>query len=180
VACTVLRKSRRILQKLSGHHSFKLTSDALSRSLLEMHIGCLCANAPALKAFYTHYCKQKPQRRTTSNTIGSNTLWSRLTSWKRLSSNSSKGYLSESHTSKQGAIVQTTTPTVQGDDDKRLVATPEYVDTIIERNGRENDIEMGQVPRLTHMSVMSNVQALPPIIPPPQSARTWKVWGKKP
>jgi hypothetical protein len=180
VACTALRNSTRSFQKLSGQRSSRLISDVLLRSLLEMHIGSMCANTPALKAFYTHYCKQKPQRRTTSNPIGSNTLWSRLTSWKLPSSNSSKGYLSESHTSKQGAIVQTTASTVQGDDDKRLAATPEYVDTVFERNGRGNDIEMGQVQRLTHMSVMSNVQALPPIIPPPQPARTWKIWGNKP
>lgn len=151
-----------------------------------MHVGSMCASAPALKAFYTHYFKQNRPLRSTAqrtNTTGystSSSLWSRISFWKKLSSRGNSGYLSESHTSKHGAIVQ-----LNAHDDtyeKQRTPTPEHGETIIARSdgyGDKNDIEMGRILSTTNISVGGrDVQALP-AMRAPEPARAWKIWDRR-
>jgi len=96
------------------------TWDILITSMLELHIGCLCANAPALKVFFKHFFQEKLSSLSKSRSptaskerqdsghgssahVKSTGLWSKLAS--KLSSSSgsynSKGY----HDSHNGVSV---------------------------------------------------------------------------
>jgi hypothetical protein len=103
-------------------------------SLLELHIGCMCANAPACKAFWMHYARMYRQASTRSSTPS---LWEKVSFWKKEKWQSS-GYLSGSHVSKQGAIVA--------------------------QRQEDRDVEMGRLRASTHASVVgSDLHALPPV-----------------
>jgi hypothetical protein len=86
-------------------------------SMLELHIGVMCANAPALKVFFKHFLQiENLTRRTKSrshqngskpnsqqNTISSKSskiskTFEKITSWKHSRSHSKSGYISEPHT----------------------------------------------------------------------------------
>jgi hypothetical protein len=118
-------------------------NSACHRSLLEIHIGSACANAPALKAFYTHYFGRGHSSRTHSSSFRSK-LFS--------SGRDTSGYLSESHTAKQGAIIE------------------------MHAQGKRDDIEFGDADKEMegwkerHLSVVSDVHALPEM---PRAARAW-------
>lgn len=127
----------------------------LYRSLLEIHIGAMCANAPTLRVFYVHYVKDSALN-SQPYYGNASSIRSKLSFWKKSSSPSSRGYILESHNSKQGNIVESNA-TFGGDNPM--------------------DVEMGRIRAATRMSVMStNVEALPPMEPP---AKTWKPWDRK-
>ncbi|KAH4057468.1 hypothetical protein HBH64_059660 [Parastagonospora nodorum] len=120
-------------------------------SLLEVHVGAMCANAPTFRVFYLHYFGSGPS---SSNGTTSSSFKSKISFWKKGSSPSSRGYILESHSSKHGNIVQTSA-SFGGE--------------------KPEDVEMGRIHAATHMSVVStNVQALPPVAPAP-----WKNWARK-
>jgi hypothetical protein len=122
-----------------------------TRSILEIHFGSMCANLPACKAFWMHYFKRSSHTRLGSQstiTSTASTLWEKMSFWKKISPNHSSCYLSESHTSNQGAIV------IQDESN--------------------NDIEMWGAGRCSYVSMdSSNVQALPPL-PRPLITRMWR------
>ena len=126
------------------------------RSLLEIHIGAMCANAPTLRVFYVHYVKDSALSSQRFNDGNTSSIRSKLSFWKKSSSPSSRGYILESHNSKQGNIVSSNA----------------------EFGGDQSmDVEMGRIRAATRMSVMSTtVEALPPMQPP---ARAWKPWERK-
>ncbi|KAH7395324.1 hypothetical protein DE146DRAFT_615183 [Phaeosphaeria sp. MPI-PUGE-AT-0046c] len=150
-----------VLRTHASYHLFYETYDVTWAacdiwlwSLLEIHIGAMCANAPTFRIFYVHYVKDSAlsSQRNYANT---SSIRSKLSFWKKGSSPSSRGYILESHNSKQGNIVSSNA-TFSGED--------------------RMDVEMGRIRAATRMSVMStNVEALPPMQPP---ARAWKPWDR--
>jgi hypothetical protein len=139
-------------------HSITTTS---YRSLLELHIGAMCANAPTLRVFYVHYVKGSALSSQRYKYGNSSSVRSKLSFWKKSSSPSSRGYILESHSSKHGNIVSSNAEFGGGH--------------------QSMDVEMGRIRAATRMSVMStNVEALPPMQPPMQPpAKTWKPWDQK-
>lgn len=103
-------------------------------SLLELHIGSMCANAPALKVFFTQFLSSerisawthtrssrsrlrgaKPQRSTNSDNVSSSahsgsTIWGKVASWKKsfnsnsTSSSRAKSQTQKSETSNSGVL----------------------------------------------------------------------------
>jgi hypothetical protein len=86
-------------------------------SMLELHIGAMCANAPALKVFFKHFLqienitrrtksrshqsgsKPNSQQNTTSSKFSKNsTTFEKLSFWKHSRGQSKNGYISEAHT----------------------------------------------------------------------------------
>lgn len=86
-------------------------------SMLELHIGAMCANAPALKVFFKHFLqienitrrtksrshqngsKPNSQQNTTSSKSSKNsTTFEKLNFWKHSRRHSKNGYISEPHT----------------------------------------------------------------------------------
>jgi hypothetical protein len=139
-----------VLNHSNAYNEHQLT-EVSCRSLLEIHVGAMCANAPTFRIFYLHYFRSGPS---SSNGTTSSSFKSKISFWKKGSSPSSRGYILESHSSKHGNIVQTSA-SFGGE--------------------KPEDVEMGRIHAATHMSVVStNVQALPPVTPAP-----WKNWARK-
>jgi hypothetical protein len=108
-------------------------NDAFMWSLLELHIGAMCANAPALRVFFNHLLQSErmtklmgsyssksrskvstPQQRSTdANTtnVSTSSAWVTIAFWKSSQSRGSSGYMSETNTNfevdKHGGIVRT-------------------------------------------------------------------------
>lgn len=144
------------LRAYSSYVSFFVTYDTTWTgydvwmwSILELHVGFICANTPALRGFCKHYFptqRSLPSSNSRPSNLGSQGLWRR-----KANSRSSVGYLSEGHTSQHGAIVQmdahykekwnTTQTTIQGDVSK-------------------NDIEMGRIVSFTNISVTESEKVI--------------------
>ncbi|KAF2025555.1 hypothetical protein EK21DRAFT_76162, partial [Setomelanomma holmii] len=144
----------------------------------DIHIGAICANAPAVKAFYAHYFKttlppsygshphsnmrsQQRQSPTTTNASTTSSLWAKIPFWKRGNLHSSNGYLSESQThmsSKHGNIVK--------------------MDAYSGRKHEQESIEMGRIQARRVVSIQGvkvegrDVEALPSV----QEVKGWKPW----
>jgi hypothetical protein len=94
-------------QSLAHHRMDHLTK---FRSLLELHIGCMCANAPAVKVFYRHYLKASEDTYASGShartaTSSNQSLWEKISFWRKMTSHRNSGYLSGSHIAEQGVIV---------------------------------------------------------------------------
>ncbi|KAF2737387.1 hypothetical protein EJ04DRAFT_561554 [Polyplosphaeria fusca] len=81
-------------------------------SMLELHIGIMCANAPALKVFFAHFFRldrlttrskshsgnSASKRPNENSSSGGSSILSKFAIWKHTRDQTSKGYLSEPHT----------------------------------------------------------------------------------
>jgi hypothetical protein len=167
-----------------------VASDIWLWSLLELHIGSMCANAPALKILFERVLKVD-----------------RLTSWTRSRSRSQSHGSKRQHSSKDNSLPRSAHGNAERRDwFRRLVRssdnecsqlkishprgatlqtnahvdpsyntprdsmtkplTSEYIDTILIHDNRTNDIEMGTLPRSPSDD---DVQALPPLQNPVSS-----------
>jgi hypothetical protein len=172
------------------------TSHTFFWSLLELHIGAMCANAPALKVFVKHLATTEKISNWISSKTRSNLstgrhdsvapgtpstprtpTWDRFTSWKRPHSLRTSGCISEPHSSvstdKHGGIVQMKAhfnPGRQRDSMVKPLA-PEYKDTVIQSRDGPSDIEMADFSSSTLKSARSSEErdepgALPRIAGP--------------
>jgi hypothetical protein len=165
--------------------------DTFFWSLLELHIGAMCANAPSLKVFFKQLSKServtnlfssrssksrssKHQRSNNlSTTMDSHSSgWIPIAFWKSSHSHSASGYLSESNTNiaidKHGGIVRMNGHGEREDDNGEHLA-PEYRDMVILPHHRSRDVEMGNLSLSGRENRKSGINALPTY---PQSART--------
>jgi hypothetical protein len=173
-----------------------IAGDSFLYALLELHIGAMCANAPALKVFLktilaservtkliasrssksrSNGSKQERSNlaETSNMSVSKTSAWIPMVFLKSSHSRSTSGYISESNTNvttdKHGGIVKMS---VYGQSDYQQHESdrvskplaPEYSDTVVSPENRDYDVEMGIV--RTH-NRMSDVSALPPIVPPP-------------
>ncbi|KAH8714071.1 hypothetical protein GQ44DRAFT_829934, partial [Phaeosphaeriaceae sp. PMI808] len=78
-----------------------VASDVYLWSVLELHLGSMCANAPALKAFYAHFAEKKQlSQPTRSKTNSPNNLsrsarrasWENFPRWKKVNISRSENY----------------------------------------------------------------------------------------
>ncbi|KAH7085478.1 hypothetical protein BKA63DRAFT_18643 [Paraphoma chrysanthemicola] len=146
-------------------------------SLLEIHVGAICANAPAVKSCYAHYFKSTPTHSygtsgvrsqprpspTATNHSTTSTLWAKIPFWKRSNRHSSSGYLSGSQThisTNHGNIVQM-------DGYNGNVYEQKQVETTIRTGGRNSldeagELEMGMIQAKRVVSIQqSEVTGLP-------------------
>lgn len=165
-----------------------VASDIWFWSLLELHIGAMCGNAPALKIFFekvlkvdclTSWTRSRPR----SQSYGSkrqhsskDNVLSRSTYGKPVRRNWFRRlFLSGENENVQLKISRPRAATLQmkGHDElgqntprdsMTRPLTLEYIDTLFIRDNRTNDIELDTLPR-SHYSD-DNVQALPPIQAP--------------
>ncbi|KAF9700510.1 hypothetical protein EKO04_001498 [Ascochyta lentis] len=164
------------LRTITSYRSFFVTYDTTWTgcdvwlwSLLELHVGFACANTPAVKAFYRHYFPSErtlPSSSSRPSHLGSQSFWKRNTNPR-----SSAGYLSEAHTSQQGAIVQM---------DARYNSherRPGTTKTVIQGDGHafKSEIEMGKIFSYTDISVTGGrVQ----VLARPEPVKGWDTWLK--
>lgn len=156
-------------------------------SLLELHIGAMCANAPALKVFFKHFLRL--ERFSTSSKSGSNgskskngsaaafssfrsaSAFEKLAFWKTSHSHSNDGYLSEPHTD----ISVDQHGGVQVQKEVYISRAPISEHNSIDMLGTHvDDIEMGSFDAGSHsgrstLISQEDVEALPRV--PPQSRR---------
>jgi hypothetical protein len=150
-------------------------------TMLELHIGAMCANAPALKVFFVQFLKLDKltgRSRSRSNNIsgeqsggnastgkhsgslGPASFVEKLLFWKHGRNQSSKGYLSEPHTSVSvdlhGAIRKDTDMSVS-------VQKRSSIDVVLGRHDSDRDIELGSLESDDHSVDDSErgLQALP-------------------
>jgi len=168
------------------------TSHTFFWSLLELHIGAMCANAPALKVFFNHLAAPEKFTNWISSIARSNpstkfqnsiaskapstpmtpTAFDKFTSWKR-----SHSY-SEPHTligtDEHGGVLHMKAHFSPG---RQRSLAPEYTETIIWTRNRHTDIEMGNFSSSTLKSEgegdeeSDEIQALPTIEKPKR--RSW-------
>jgi hypothetical protein len=94
-------------QCLAYHRMDHLT---IVRSLLELHIGCMCANAPAVKVFCRYYFRVSEGiyasgSRLRTATSSNQSVWGKISFWRKMTSHGNSGYLSGTHIAEQGVIV---------------------------------------------------------------------------
>ncbi|KAL6705173.1 hypothetical protein ACN47E_007278 [Coniothyrium glycines] len=174
-----------------------VASDTWLWSLLELHIGAMCANAPALKVFFAQILKSdvwsqartkvsrdrsgqgSQDKQTTSVSITS--FWSKI-SFRKKSGHmrSTSGYLSTS-TDAHGGVVQMSAHYNAVHDIQRDSMTermvPVYVDTVLQPTKGMSGCHIGQGPHDIEMGVFpqpSSVRGretdVPPILPLPEPA----------
>ncbi|KAL5113780.1 hypothetical protein ACEQ8H_008354 [Pleosporales sp. CAS-2024a] len=131
-------------------------------SLLEIHIGGMCANAPTLRVFYVHYIKNSIL--SSSSSSSSSSLRSKLSFWKKSASSSSQ----HSH-STRGLYL------LESHDSKHHHHHPHIISAHAAFAGADHhhqinhvQVEMGRIRAATRMSIVSNsnsvensVEALP-------------------
>lgn len=167
-----------------------LTSALFNRTLLELHIGSMCANAPALKAFYVHFAKKRRQHQSsrqqtndTNKTKASTniTSWEKLPFWKRLYSRGGDNYLT---IATDRSISVHTTFHVSSEHQRNSTAQTfrsEHTHTLSKgsaHTGSTSDLEMGSRPSSAENSIVgSEVQALPPVVLS-KNTRGQRVWAE--
>ncbi|CAO2651656.1 Nn.00g042260.m01.CDS01 [Neocucurbitaria sp. VM-36] len=145
-----------------------VSSDTWLWSLLELHIGSMCANAPALKVFFAHFLEgggllswtrsrsrsrstgTKKQRSTDTNTSTTSAgpisiFWEKACFLKRYHPRNATGYLSEPHTQtstdKHGGIVHMNAYLDPSDTQRDSISRPhasENTDAIIQHSGHNS------------------------------------------
>lgn len=156
-----------------------VASDALLWSLLEIHIGSICANLPALETFFVHFFmdggqsryrfdKSKLQHTINKNTVAGSTrslstLWKKVHFWRQPRNANESTYLWNLHANtssrEHGRIVQMSAhfkPHYEQDDVISRPCAPEYLETIIPRSNHTNsiqDIEAGNVPSVSSANI---------------------------
>ncbi|KAH7371591.1 hypothetical protein BKA66DRAFT_590975 [Pyrenochaeta sp. MPI-SDFR-AT-0127] len=167
-----------------------IAGDVFFWTLLELHLGSMCANAPALKAFYVHFVKRRQQDQSsrqqtcdTNRTMGSTTItsWEKFPLWKRIYSRGSDNYL---NIATDRSISVQTTFQISCEQQRNSTAQtyrPEHAHTISkdsEHTSFESELEMGRQPSSAENSIAgSEVQALPPVLAS-KPTRGWKPWAK--
>jgi hypothetical protein len=177
-----------------------IANETFLLSLLELYIGAMCANAPALKVFFkailnseritkiissrssksrSNNSSKTPRSDPTSTAISKTSAWIPIGLWRSQHSRSASGYLSEPHstvtTDKHGGIVPASAP-VQieyYERDSNSISkpnSPEYTDTIVP--WRTSDVEMGEFQPPLRENRRSEIQALPRLPAAPESV--WK------
>jgi hypothetical protein len=165
-----------------------VANDTFLFSLLELHIGTMCANAPSLKVFLKQVAtservaklissrssksgsngsnRKHPSTNPNTTAVSNTSRWVTIGFWKSQHSRSTSGYVSENNTNvgidKHGGIV-----TTKSHGESALSPSlPEYRDTVISPYHRVHDVEMGSLPSPDRYSR----GALPPC-PPPKDKR---------
>lgn len=180
-----------------------VASDIWLWSLLELHIGSMCANAPALKIFFEKVLKVDrlsswKRSKSRSHTDGSKKQnlgkKSKRSRWREMVSR--LGKKGSTHNSCSGtsrprdATIQDTNRPDTSDCMTKPFAS-EYIDTVVRYDSHVHDIEMNTLPT-SQISLDDSVQALPsyqtPTFmwqkgdrPPPlsQVRRSWNVDGRR-
>lgn len=173
-------------------------NDTFLFSLLELHVGAMCANAPSLKVFFKHVLSSEKlsklisSRSSKSRSHGSRnqhsndpsqtgvsktSAWIPIGFWRSHRSHGTSGYLSEANTTvktdEHGGIVKIDSHAqsnlYHGNYDIKY-GEPEYMDTVMPWSGR-HDVELGAMRPDSREQRRSEIQALPQV--PQPSTPTW-------
>lgn len=142
-------------------------------TLLELHVGAMCANAPALKVFCSQslrlerftsrgWSRSKNSSTAHSGSVNSMSVVEKLSFWKHNKTHSNNGYQSEPHTDvsidTHGGLQNKTYSKRGIQSCNSLTTTRDSIDIMLGQY--DNDIEMGSVHSTTQES---KVHALPPM-----------------
>jgi hypothetical protein len=170
-----------------------VANDTFLFSLLELHIGTMCANAPSLKVFLKQVAnservaklmssrsiksrsngsnRKNPSTNLSATAVSNASRWVMVGFWKSQHSRNASGYVLESNTTveidEHGGII---TGKTYGEP-APLPSPPEYKDTVISPFHQVHDVEMGNFPSTHRYSRRSSIGALPPC--PPPKDRSW-------
>lgn len=168
-------------------------NDTFFFSMLELHVGAMCANAPCMKVFFKHVLASerlskfissrssksrshgsKGQRsKDPSHSGGSKTsAWIPIGFWRSQHSHGASGYLSEANTQvttdEHGGIVKIDSHAqsrfYDGDYDTKS-GEPEYMDTVLPWAG-PHDLELGDMRSSRQEQTDTEIQALPQVPQP--------------
>jgi hypothetical protein len=172
-----------------------IAHDTFLTSLLEMHIGAMCANAPALKVFFKQILTSERltklissrgsksrsngsrnqgdsnPRTTGSAGVSKTSAWVPIGIWKSTHMHSTSDALSDLDVmiDKHGDIYQLDTLPRNSPLDSKFEA--EFSDTVMPTPFRSYDLEMGAVRSEQRDSRIDGLQALPPVLAAPAERR---------
>jgi hypothetical protein len=171
--------------------------DTFLASLLEMHIGAMCANAPALKVFFKQILNSQrltrlvnsrssksrsngsrnqasftPRENSTRGGVSKTPGWVPIGLWKTSQSQSTSDGVSDLDVmiDKHGDIYELDGPPR----DRDAKHAPEFSDTVMPTPFRgRHDVEMGAVRFEQRDSRINGLQALPPVLAAPAERRKY-------
>jgi hypothetical protein len=174
-----------------------IAHDTFLASLLEMHIGAMCANAPALKVFFKQILSSgrltklissrssksrsngsrnqsdsKPQGKDSAG-VSKTSAWVPIGIWKSTRTHSTSDALSDLDVmiDKHGEIYQLDNTPRNSPLDSKFEA--EFSDTVMPTPFRSHDVEMGAMRAEQRDSRIAGLQALPPVLAAPAERRKY-------